>query len=152
MFFPRDVTGPFPNSKVYGQVNISDCTEIYPLQVIKFKGLINQSATCYLNAIVQALYMTPEFRMRIYATHSQIGHQQGLHDSLVTQLFCLFSELQRGKQWAVQTRALTKCLNIDGCVPGDVRELFNKILKNLEMEMQGLPENLKISSFYRYNL
>lgn len=31
-----------------------------------FTGLRNQGATCYLNSLIQALYMTPEFRAMIY--------------------------------------------------------------------------------------
>lgn len=32
-----------------------------------FVGLDNQGATCYLNSLVQALYMTPELRMGLFA-------------------------------------------------------------------------------------
>merc|ERR1712000_524519 len=28
----------------------------------KFAGIQNQGATCYLNSLIQSLYMTPEFR------------------------------------------------------------------------------------------
>ena len=31
-----------------------------------YVGLVNQSMTCYLNSLLQALYMTPEFRNAIY--------------------------------------------------------------------------------------
>jgi ubiquitin C-terminal hydrolase len=32
----------------------------------KFAGLGNQGATCYMNSLLQALFMTPEFRTMIY--------------------------------------------------------------------------------------
>lgn len=32
-------------------------------------GLHNQGATCYLNSLLQSLYMVPEFRISIYSFH-----------------------------------------------------------------------------------
>ena len=32
----------------------------------EYVGLSNQGATCYLNSLIQSLYMTPEFRSAIY--------------------------------------------------------------------------------------
>lgn len=33
---------------------------------INYVGLVNQAMTCYLNSLLQALYMTPEFRNALY--------------------------------------------------------------------------------------
>lgn len=35
-------------------------------QDIPYVGLVNQAMTCYLNSLLQALYMTPEFRNALY--------------------------------------------------------------------------------------
>lgn len=32
----------------------------------RYVGLVNQAMTCYLNSLIQTLYMTPEFRNAIY--------------------------------------------------------------------------------------
>ena len=32
----------------------------------RYRGLSNQGATCYLNSLLQSLYMTPEFRSAIF--------------------------------------------------------------------------------------
>jgi len=31
-----------------------------------YVGLVNQAMTCYLNSLLQTLYMTPEFRNAVY--------------------------------------------------------------------------------------
>lgn len=31
-----------------------------------YVGLVNQAMTCYLNSLLQALFMTPEFRNALY--------------------------------------------------------------------------------------
>ena len=34
--------------------------------LLGFVGLVNQAMTCYLNSLLQTLYMSPEFRNSIY--------------------------------------------------------------------------------------
>jgi ubiquitin carboxyl-terminal hydrolase 47 len=33
---------------------------------MKHKGLENEGATCYMNSLLQTLFMTPEFRQEMY--------------------------------------------------------------------------------------
>lgn len=32
----------------------------------KYRGLVNEGSTCYLNSLLQTLFMTPEFRKNVY--------------------------------------------------------------------------------------
>jgi uncharacterized UBP type Zn finger protein len=66
--------------------------EIYEAQCKKynrqpsgFLGLENQGATCYLNSIVQNLYMTPEFRSTIFKlTKDDLNYQVNLSNNSKT--------------------------------------------------------------------
>ena len=54
----------------------------------RFVGLLNQGATCYLNSLLQAMYMTPDFKHALQqCTASELP-------ALPRALCQLFSELQ----------------------------------------------------------
>jgi len=48
--------------------NCAHSLDLPPLQRDEkhFAGLRNQGATCYLNSLIQTLYMSPEFRKEIF--------------------------------------------------------------------------------------
>lgn len=62
----------------WGGVGVSMCiapqfSHMYTGQVyiflalfVGYVGLVNQAMTCYLNSLLQTLYMTPEFRKALY--------------------------------------------------------------------------------------
>lgn len=39
-----------------------------------FQGLVNEGATCYLNSLLQTLYMTYEFRQNVYTYMYPLPH------------------------------------------------------------------------------
>jgi|TARA_B110000196_G_C20730355_1_gene468338 uncharacterized UBP type Zn finger protein len=73
----------------------------------RYVGLTNQGATCYLNSLVQGLFVCPELRQSLYSfEYDPVLH--GAEDSCVPlQLGRLFAELQLSTRHALTTRALT---------------------------------------------
>lgn len=41
---------------------------------MSFQGLVNEGATCYLNSLLQTLFMTHEFRENIYSYVYALAH------------------------------------------------------------------------------
>ena len=87
----------------------------------KYNGLSNQGATCYLNSLLQSLFMTPEFRNALYrydffSRILEISHkgrswnptfEKDHTNSITYQLARLFLLLQSAKR-SVSTKPLTK--------------------------------------------
>ena len=58
-----------------------------------FVGLVNQAMTCYLNSLIQTLFMTPEFRNALYRWRFD-GTEEEQAKSIPFQLQSLFLKLQ----------------------------------------------------------
>lgn len=74
-------------------------------------GLVNQAMTCYLNSLLQALYMTPEFRNALYNWEFDGANESR---SIPYQLQKLFLRLQTSKKSAVETTDLTTSFGWQG--------------------------------------
>lgn len=61
---------------------------------IGYRGLVNQAMTCYLNSLLQALYMTPEFRNALYKWKFDFNANIDESKSIPFQLQKLFLNLQ----------------------------------------------------------
>ena len=60
----------------------------------RFRGLSNQGATCYLNSLLQSLYMTPEFRAGLYEWTYDEAKDGPKEDCIPYQLQSLFGRMQ----------------------------------------------------------
>uniref|UniRef100_A0A096LQA8 USP domain-containing protein n=1 Tax=Poecilia formosa TaxID=48698 RepID=A0A096LQA8_POEFO len=91
-----------------------------------YHGLINYGATCYLNSVLQVLFMTEEFREAVirFATSSE--------DKIDHHLKGLFEELQkRAAKTCIESKYILKALKL---LPvheqQDAAEYFERILMN----------------------
>ena len=116
---------------------------------IVYKGLSNEGATCYMNKLLQNLYMTPEFRKIIYEwQYDEVKH--GAKElSIPYQIQKLFANLQCGKRLYADTQGLTKSFKWDiGQLmeQQDIQE-FSRLLIDA-IEMSDSEKKLNISQIY----
>jgi ubiquitin carboxyl-terminal hydrolase 47 len=115
-----------------------------------YTGLINQGATCYLNSLLQSLYMIPEFRSALYSsqftssteqdegTESRQGQGQGqqqpYQNFMPYQLQKLFLQLQYSLKSSISTSSLTQSFgwtSSDSFTQQDVQECMTVIFEYL---------------------
>ncbi|XP_051741221.1 ubiquitin carboxyl-terminal hydrolase 47-like isoform X4 [Ctenopharyngodon idella] len=84
--------------------------------------LENQKSTCYLNAVLQTLFMTKEFRQHVERVSSD--------DNFIRELKKLFNELEKKQKNAVSAAGVTRSLGItDVYKEQDAAEHLQLILK-----------------------
>ncbi|KAM6909442.1 ubiquitin carboxyl-terminal hydrolase 46-like [Xenentodon cancila] len=90
---------------------------------IKYHGLINQGSTCYLNSVLQVLFMTKGFRQAVMASSERYPDENSCID---LELTTLFNNLMFG---TAQTVGVTQKLGIERVYEqSDAAESFEKIL------------------------
>ncbi|KAL4232665.1 Ubiquitin carboxyl-terminal hydrolase 47 [Mactra antiquata] len=114
-----------------------------------YVGLVNQAMTCYLNSLIQTLFMTPEFRNAIYKFHFDSG--KGVKN-IPYQLQRLFLLLQTSEKRAVETTDLTKSFGWDSSEvwqQHDVQELCRVMFDALEVSWKGTDQEELINQLYQ---
>ncbi|XP_018335481.1 ubiquitin carboxyl-terminal hydrolase 47 [Agrilus planipennis] len=114
----------------------------------KYVGLVNQAMTCYLNSLLQALYMTPEFRNALYNWEFD---GQNTATSIPFQLQKLFLNLQTSSKSAVETTELTKSFGWDlseAWQQHDIQELCRVMFDALEQKFKDTEQANLINALY----
>lgn len=106
--------------------------------------------TCYLNSLLQALYMTPEFRNAMYNWEFD-GSPSEESKSIPYQLQKLFLNLQTSRKFAVETTELTRSFGWDSWEAWqqhDIQELCRVMFDTLEQKFKNTKQADLINRLY----
>ena len=139
----NNIPPPPPFSPILNQIKdsnkktpLKEIKEDIEYKKVKYIGLKNQGATCYLNSLIQTLFMTPEFRYEIFKWNFNEELNGSPEDSIPLQLQKLFYRLQEPLRKVEETKALTKSFqwsSNDVYVQQDIQELCRVLFEAIEL-------------------
>ncbi|GAB9468920.1 Ubiquitin carboxyl-terminal hydrolase 47-like isoform x1 [Globisporangium polare] len=170
-----------PNDEEEGPAPKPSYTAYARTPVVKnpFTGLSNQGATCYMNSLLQTMFMTPEFRKGLYQwkfgraankSKASDGDEQqqdsstndndddedeAEEDNIPFQLQKLFAKLQVSEQESISTKALTKSFGWTGAdvfQQHDVQELCRVLFDAIERSFKGTVNETLVNDLYQGTL
>ncbi|XDV53611.1 hypothetical protein PO909_022066 [Leuciscus waleckii] len=111
------------------------------IRVAQYTGLVNQGATCYLNTVLQILFMTEDFRKAVerYESNNSISNI----NNLIAQLFMC---LKPGGRNTATTEAITAELKINVHKQEDAAKCLQKILNMVDPEISKIFQGTKVDT------
>ncbi|XP_041445314.1 ubiquitin carboxyl-terminal hydrolase 47 isoform X1 [Xenopus laevis] len=151
--------GPLPREEsVAGTSNYVSQNYSYSSLLSKsdtgYVGLVNQAMTCYLNSLLQTLFMTPEFRNALYKWEFEESEEDPV-SSIPYQLQRLFVLLQTSKKRAIETTDVTRSFGWDSSEAWqqhDVQELCRVMFDALEQKWKQTEQADLINQLYQGKL
>jgi len=108
----------------------------------KFAGLYNPGATCYMNSLLQTLFMTPEFRLKLYSFRYDRQAHGAPANCIPYQLQLLFARLQQTHLSFVETTDLIQSFQWDAAdtfIQHDAQEFCRILLDAVEESVKLHP-------------
>ncbi|XP_074811170.1 ubiquitin carboxyl-terminal hydrolase 47 isoform X3 [Natator depressus] len=146
--------GPLPREGSVGCTNDYVCQNYSYSSILSksetgYVGLVNQAMTCYLNSLLQTLFMTPEFRNALYKWEFEESEEDAVM-SIPYQLQRLFVLLQTSKKRAIETTDVTRSFGWDSSEAWqqhDVQELCRVMFDALEQKWKQTEQEEALHAF-----